>query len=267
MDLLSRIRVVLVEPRHPGNIGSAARAMMNMGLLELVLVAPARFPDPEATALAAGAESVLDRARICTTLEEAVADCSRVIATTARVRHVAIPFSTPRECAEKLATGAYGGSIALVFGRERTGLTNEELDSAQEAIAIPTDPVYGSMNLAAAVQIVCYEMRIAAGARLPELPEHVPVGQQALEHFYGHLERVILRTGFLDPDKPRFIMRRLRRLFGRAAPDDQEMAILRGILTSVEESLDGASGISGNRLRAKRRAAGDEANGADSEGA
>ncbi|GAC1622714.1 MAG: tRNA (cytosine(32)/uridine(32)-2'-O)-methyltransferase TrmJ [Nevskia sp.] len=239
--LLSRIRVVLVATRHPGNIGSAARAMKNMGLKEMALVDPHLFPDPQATALASGADEILDGARIFPTLAEAVADCSHVIATTARVRYVSIPFSTPRECVERLAAGAHAqGTIALVFGRERIGLTNEELDHCQEAVAIPTDPEFGSMNLAAAVQIMAYELRLAAGAKLAELPEHVPVSQRDMEYFFGHLERVLIRTTFLDPAAPRFIMRRMRRLFGRGEPDSHEMNILRGILTSIEESLDRA---------------------------
>ena len=212
--------------------------MKNMGLKELALVSPHLFPDPQATALASGADEILERALIFPSLAEAVADCAHVIATTARVRYVSIPFSTPRECVERLATGVHPGKIALVFGRERIGLTNEELDHAQEAVAIPTDPEFGSMNLAAAVQIMAYELRLAAGAKLAEIPEHVPVPQKDMEYFFGHFERVLIRTRFLDPAAPRFIMRRMRRLFGRGEPDSHEMNILRGILTSVEESLD-----------------------------
>lgn len=212
--------------------------MKNMGLRELALVDPHLFPDPQATALASGADEILERALVFPTLADAVADCEHVIATTARVRYVSIPFSTPRECVERLAAGAHPGRIALVFGRERTGLTNEELDHCREAVAIPTDPEFGSMNLAAAVQIMAYELRLAAGAKLAELPEHQPVPQKDMEYFFGHLERVLVRTRFLDPAAPRFIMRRMRRMFGRGAPDSHEMNILRGILTSVEESLD-----------------------------
>ena len=148
VELLSRIRVVLVATRHPGNIGSAARAMRNMGLSDLALVDPHRFPDPEATALASGADSILEGATLYPTLADAVADCEHVIATTARVRYVQIPFSEPRECVARLAAGEHPGRVAIVFGRERTGLFNEELDHCREAVAIPTDPEFGSMNLA-----------------------------------------------------------------------------------------------------------------------
>ncbi len=237
VELLSRIRIVLVATRHPGNIGSAARAMRNMGLNDLALVEPHRFPDPEATALASGADSILEGATIYPTLAEAVADCEHVIATTARVRYVSIPFSEPRECVTRLAAGEHPGKVAIVFGRERIGLTNEELDHCREAVAIPTDPEFGSMNLAAAVQIMAYELRLAAGAKLPELPEHQPVPQGQMEHFFGHLEKVLIATTFIDPAAPRFIMRRMRRMYGRAAPDSHEINILRGMLTSVEEAL------------------------------
>lgn len=237
VELLSRIRVVLVATRHPGNIGSAARAMRNMGLTDLALVDPHRFPDPEATALASGADSILENATVHATLVDAIADCEHVIATTARVRYVSIPFSEPRECVARLAAGQHPGKVAIVFGRERTGLTNEELDHCREAVAIPTDPQFGSMNLAAAVQIMAYELRLAAGARIPEMPEHQPVPQGQMEHFFDHLEKVLIATTFVDPAAPRFIMRRMRRMFGRAAPDSHEINILRGILTSVEEAL------------------------------
>jgi TrmH family RNA methyltransferase len=235
--LLDRIRIVLVATRHPGNIGSAARAMRNMGLRDLALVTPYRFPDPEATALAAGADDLLERASIHATLADAVADCAHVIATTARVRYVSIPFSEPRECIARLAAGAHPGRVAIVFGTERSGLSNEELDHCREAVAIPTDPVFGSMNIAAAVQIMAYELRLGADAHLENLPEHEPVTQGQMEHFYNHLEKVLIDTAFVDPDAPRYVMRRMRRLFGRAAPDSHEFNILRGVLTGIEEAL------------------------------
>jgi TrmH family RNA methyltransferase len=237
-NLLSRIRIVLVAPQHPGNIGSAARAMKTMGLRELVLVDPREFPHAEATALAAGADDVLEAAKVFMTLEEAVADCSHVAATTARQRYVATPLQQPREWASRLAQVAPTGTIALLFGRERTGLTNEELDHAREGVIIPADPAFSSLNLAAAVQILCYELRLADGAPSEAIAEHQPVSQAALEHFFGHLERVLIRTRFLDPAAPRFIMRRMRRLFSRSAPDEHEANILRGILGAIEETLE-----------------------------
>lgn len=229
---------MLVAPQHPGNIGSTARAMKVMGLHELVLVDPREFPHEEATALAAGAVDVLEAARVCATLDEAIGDCTHVAATTARQRYVALPLSEPREWARRLPQTAPQGPIALLFGRERTGLTNEELDHAREGVVIPADPGFSSLNLAAAVQILCYELRLAAGAPGEAIAEHRPVSQATLEHFYGHLERVLIRTRFLDPAAPRFIMRRLRRLFGRAAPDEHEANILRGILGAIEETLE-----------------------------
>jgi TrmH family RNA methyltransferase len=237
MSLLSRIRVVLVGTQHPGNIGSAARAMKNMGLGELALVATRAFPHREATAMASNAGDVLERARVFATLPEAVADCARVVATTARPRSLSVPVSTPREWASRLADGEHEGRVAVVFGRERVGLTNQELEHAQELIVVPTASDYASLNLAAAVQVVTYELCLAAGTDVPRGELHEPVAQDEMERFYGHLERVLVATKFLDPTNPRLLMRRLRRLYGRAAPDANEMNILRGILTSVEEGL------------------------------
>lgn len=242
MTFLERIRIVLVGTQHPGNIGSAARAMKTMGLRELRLVAPRAFPHPEATALAAGADDLLERAQVCTDLGEALADCAWVAASTARPRHISVPVYTPREWAQRLAGGAVQGRIALLFGSERVGLSNRELDHAQEIVTIPVDPGYGSLNLGAAVQVLCYELRLASGALPPEPEPHRPVDQAELERYYEHLQRVLVRTRFLDPDNPRLLMRRLRRLYSRAAPDANEMNILRGMLTAVEDSLRRAGG-------------------------
>jgi TrmH family RNA methyltransferase len=238
MSLLSRIRVVLVGTQHPGNIGSAARAMKTMGLNELVLVAPEAFPDPRADALAVGAVDLLEKARVCSTLDEALAGCTRVAATTARQRHISALGYTPRQWAEQLAASDKAGDIALVFGRERTGLTNEEIDRAQELIHIPTSADYTSLNMASAVQILCYELLLAAGSSPLELPVHEPVDQVEMERFYVHLEDVLAATQFIDRTNPRLLMRRLRKLYGRAAPDANEMNILRGILTSVTDALE-----------------------------
>ena len=238
MSLLSRIRIVLVGTQHPGNIGSAARAMKTMGLRELVLVQPASFPDPRADALAVNADDVLAQARVCATLDEALAGCNRVAATTARQRHISALAYTPRDWAQRLAASEHAGHIALLFGRERTGLTNEEVDLAQEVVVIPTGGEYSSLNLASAVQILSYELLLAAGSAPLELPAHEPVGHEDMERFYVHLEEVLARTQFIDRTNPRLLMRRLRKLYARAAPDANEMNILRGILTSVIDALE-----------------------------
>jgi tRNA/rRNA methyltransferase/tRNA (cytidine32/uridine32-2'-O)-methyltransferase len=238
MNLLSRIRIVLVGTQHPGNIGSAARAMKTMGLSDLVLVAPESFPDARADALAVSAVDLLQQARVCATLDEALAGCSRVAATTARQRHISALSLQPREWAQRLASSDHAGYIALMFGRERTGLTNEEIDRAQELVVIPTGGAYSSLNLAAAVQILCYELLLASGTTALELPVHEPVDQVEMERLYVHLEEVLVHTQFIDRTNPRLLMRRLRKLFGRAAPDANEMNILRGILTSVTDALE-----------------------------
>ena len=238
MSLLSRIRVVLVGTQHPGNIGSAARAMKTMGLKRLVLVAPESFPDPRADALAVGAVDLLQQAQVCATLDQALAGCTRVAATTARQRHISAPGYTPREWAQRLAASELAGDIALMFGRERTGLYNEEVDRAQELVHIPTSEDYTSLNMASAVQIVSYELLLAAGASSLELPVHEPVNQVEMERFYVHLEEILARTQFIDRTNPRLLMRRLRKLYGRAAPDANEMNILRGILTSVTDAIE-----------------------------
>lgn len=240
-DALARVRIVLNQPTHPGNIGAAARAMKTMCLEQLYLVTPHRFPAPEASALAAGAEDVLGRAHICQTLEEAVRDCRLIIGTSARSRRIGWPTLDPSEGARQLLTAAAEDSVALVFGQERTGLTNEELDRCHAVIAIPANPAYPSINLAGSVQIMAYElMRTEVGA--PSVDETLesarPATHGEMEHFYQHFERVLVETGFLDPANPRFLMRRLRRLFNRATPDQNEINILRGILTSVQHKRD-----------------------------
>jgi len=237
-SLLSQIRVVLVGTQHPGNIGAAARALKNMGIEDLALVAPLAFPHKEATAMAASATDLLDSAKVFDTLEDAVADCQRIAATSARPRALSQPVHTPREWTTGLAATPPAGRTALLFGRERTGLTNEELESAHELIVIPTSAAYSSLNLAAAVQILAYELSVAAEAPIPRAEPHLPVDQAELERFYDHLQRVLVRIRFLDPENPRFLLRRLRRLYGRAQPDANEMNILRGILTETEKTLD-----------------------------
>lgn len=232
----SSVRIVLVEPQHPGNIGAAARAMKNMGLSNMVLVAPQHYPDPEASALAAGATDILDRAQVFPNLYSAISDCARVIGTTARNRYLSQPVFSPRGWTKQVQTKPILGVSAILFGRERIGLTNAELDFCQELIAIPANQEYPSLNLAQAVQVVCYEMHLASVevARDPIVaPMRNIVSQEEMERFYTHLEETLVSTGFLDQDNPRLLMRRLRRLFGRLDPDANEMNILRGILTSI----------------------------------
>ncbi len=240
---LSNIRVVLMHPTHPGNIGAAARAMRNMGLRRLVLVAPSGFPHPEARARAAGADDVLDGAVVCGSLEQAVAGCQLVVGTSARTRSIAWPSLDPRSAAARLVGEALQGEVALVFGAERTGLTNEQLDRCHYTVYIPADPEFSSLNLACAVQVMAYEVWCAAAQSAASAPQNVgtDAGAQAassadLERFYVHLEEVLVAIRFLDPANPRKLMRRLIRLFNRSRPDNNELNILRGILTAVQQS-------------------------------
>jgi tRNA (cytidine32/uridine32-2'-O)-methyltransferase len=232
-DLLSRVRVVLVEPQHPGNIGAAARAMKTMGLRDLALVRPEKFPHREATDMAVGAADLLEAAAVHGDLAGAVGDCGLVVGTSARLRSLPHNTRTPRELAPRLAR-EIGGRVAIVFGPERVGLSNDDLELCHELVSIPANPDFRVLNLAAAVQIICYELRLAASAELHGAPEHVPVDQREMELFFAHLERVLIEVKFLNPKHPRQLMRRLRRLYGRAAPDDNEMNILRGILAAMQ---------------------------------
>ncbi|RME33740.1 MAG: RNA methyltransferase [Gammaproteobacteria bacterium] len=246
---LDRIRVVLVGTTHPGNIGGAARAMKAMGLRRLYLVRPERFPCAEATARASGADDLLAGAVVCETLAKAVADCHLVIGTTARERRLPWPVLDPRACGELALTHADAGEeVALVFGREHSGLTNEELALCQRAIRIPTDPDFSSLNLAAAVQVLCYELRMAAGA--PQRREAAgrqerrvpPATRQELDALHRHLLAAMTAVGFLDPDKPRQLPRRLARLLVRAGLDHNEVQILRGFLAAVEQTAERGRG-------------------------
>ena len=232
------VRIILVGTTHPGNIGAVARAMKNMGLTDLVLVNPRHFPHEDATARASGAEDILASAGVVTRLAEALADCSFAAGASARSRSINWPSLLPKECAERLVQESAGGNVAVVFGPEKSGLTNDDLDLCNTLLTIPTDPAFSSLNIAMAVQIICYELRLARIA-LPDPPEpEIPLatGDQ-LEHFYEHLEAVLMDSGFLDPDNPRLLMRRLRRLFIKAEPDQNEINILRGILTALEPGI------------------------------
>lgn len=238
---LDRIRFVLVGTSHAGNIGGCARAMKTMGLRRLVLVAPLQFPDPEATARAVGAEDILNDAVVCADLDEALADCQLVIGTSARDRRIPWPQLAPDEAAERLINGGDDRQVAVLFGRERTGLTNEELDRCQLLVNIPTNPDFSSLNLAAAVQVMAYEVRRAflrgrdaPKGRVDRLGEPLATAAD-IQRFYEHLETVLTETGFLDPANPRLLMRRLVRLFNRVEMTVNEVNILRGILTAVRQ--------------------------------
>lgn len=236
--MLDQIRVVLVGTSHSGNIGSAARAMKVMGLTNMTLVAPDCEVDGQAIALAAGASDIANNARVVNTLEEAVADCGLVIGTSARSRTLEWPMLDARACGQKAIQEAATHPVAIVFGRERTGLTNEELQTCHYHVSIPSNPDYSSLNLAMAVQTLCYEMRVAwldsQAYQGPTLEQDYPLNQD-LARFYTHLETVLTKTGFIRTQHPGMVMTKLRRLFNRARLESQELNILRGVLSSVEK--------------------------------
>ena len=229
------ICIVLVGTTHPGNIGACARAMKNMGLRDLRLVSPERFPHADATARASGAEDVLKNAKVVASLAEAVEDCVFVAGASARSRSIDWPSLSARDSAARLIAESGKGRVAAVFGPEKSGLSNSDLDRCDTLLSIPTDPEFSSLNLGMAVQVLTYEIRMAiSGGEIAAYESSQPAATSGeMEHFYKHLEDVMTESGFLDPDNPRNLMRRLRRLFIRAKPDRNELNILRGILTSV----------------------------------
>ncbi|MBB87225.1 RNA methyltransferase [Abyssibacter sp.] len=232
---LSAIRIVLVGTTDSGNIGAAARAMKTMGLSDLALVDPREFPSDKAVARASGAGDVLERALVVERVEDAIADCNLVMGASARLRAITVPADTPRETATRIATLPDDSRIALLFGREKTGLTNAELDLCQRLIHVPANPEYSSLNLAMAVQVMAYELRQTLLAPGVETPSDVPPATQAaMDGLFEHLERALIHLRYLNPDNPRLLMRRLRRLFHRATPDSDEVNLLRGVLTKIE---------------------------------
>ncbi len=239
-ERLHKIRVVLVHPTHPGNIGAVARAMKTMCLDALYLVEPTEYLGAQARARAAGADDILLKARCCESLPEALRDCRLVVGTSARARGIPWPSLAPSLCAQRLLAEAGYGPVALVFGREKMGLTNAELDLCQYVVGIPANARYGSLNLACAVQILGYELFQAsvAGATREWRESGVPLARsEDMQHFYRHLQEVLVGTGFLDPANPRRLMRRLYRLFNRACLDENEVNILRGMLTAIQQRL------------------------------
>jgi tRNA/rRNA methyltransferase len=238
---LRRIRVVLSRTSHPGNIGAVARAMKTMGLSRLYLVAPKRLPDEQSVAMAAGAADVLAAASICPDMSTALAGCVRVVGVTARRRELSAPFAWPREAAAEAVVMAHQGEVALLFGNETAGLANEEIDLCQRLLMIPTDPDFRSLNLAAAVQIVAYELRLAAidQGSPPEIAEAgEPATLDDVERLAEHLERAAIGSGFLDPAQPKRLMPRMRRMLARARLEREEVNVLRGMLSSFEKKVD-----------------------------
>lgn len=239
-SLLARIRIVLSHPSHPGNIGAVARAMKTMGLSRLILVSPKHFPDPDADARASGAVDVLAQAEVCGTLAEALAGAVLVAGMSARRRDLAVPFRWAREGAAELLSGMQQGrqttEVALVFGNEASGLSNADLALCHFPIMIPANSEYSSLNLGCAVQLMCYELRMAAlTPGLAPGAEFELAAVEEVEGFHAHLERVAIASGFLDPAQPKRLMARLRRLFSRVRLEREEISILRGLLATLEK--------------------------------
>lgn len=235
----SAVRIVLVGTSHPGNIGSTARAMKTMGLSRLYLVSPLMFPDRRAGEMAAGADDILENAVVTETLSEALRGCQMIFATSARARDIGLPGLTPRECAEKISTLSDDTEIAIVFGREQSGLSNQELLQCHYHIHIPTNPEFSSLNLSQAVQILAYEIRmqvLAPRAHASNKQDTLATAEQ-VELFYEHLESVLIAIDFLKLSNPKRLQQRLRRLFNRATLETMEINILRGILTHVEYAI------------------------------
>jgi len=239
-ELLQQIRVVLVDTTHPGNIGGAARAIKNMGLSQLWLVSPKEYPSERALWRAANATDVLDNAVVVDTLDEAIAGCGMVVGTSARDRRIPWPLLNPRECGRRVVSEARQHQVAIIFGREDRGLTNEELHKCTYHVHIPANSDYSSLNLAAAVQVLTYEARMAAledeRGELPDLNQWdvPPARVEDIEMYFQHLEQALVDIDFHDRDNPRQTMTRLRRLYGRIRLDEMELSILRGVLTAIQ---------------------------------
>ncbi|WP_454782518.1 tRNA (cytosine(32)/uridine(32)-2'-O)-methyltransferase TrmJ [Legionella sp. WA2022007384] len=240
---LSSIRIILVATSHPGNIGSTARAMKTMGLNSLYLVTPKSFPDYKAKEMAAGADDLLESAVVTETLEEALIGCQLILGTSARPRGLSLPGLLPASCADLVSKQAEDTQIAIVFGREHAGLTNEELLKCHYHIHIPSNPEYGSLNLAQAVQIVAYELRMKLLAPKAEvaLRQDEYATADEIEQFYEHLRDVFIEIKFLKASNPRRLMQRVRRLFNRINLEKMEVNLLRGMLSQVQKSLEWAS--------------------------
>ncbi|OMH32834.1 tRNA (cytosine(32)/uridine(32)-2'-O)-methyltransferase TrmJ [Motiliproteus sp. MSK22-1] len=245
--MLNNIRVVMINTFHPGNIGAAARALKNMGLSQLYLVDPKEFPHPEAESRAAGALDLLNNAVVVKTLEEAIKDCSLVVGTSARNRSFPWPMLDARNCAEKAVIEAKSAPVAIVFGRERMGLHNEELMQCNFHLAIPTDPVYPVLNVSAAIQVVCYELWLAqqnsstpSSTSSTSSTNNDPLleypSSEEMGHFYTHLENTLKDINFIVAQHEGKVMTKLRRLFNRARPEKVELNMLRGVLSAIQRN-------------------------------
>lgn len=246
--MFPKVRIVLVHTSHPGNIGGVARAMKNMAFENLVLVSPKEFPSDKADARASGATDILANARVVETLEQAVEGCHLVVGASARGRHIPWPVVDPRELAAQVVPELSRLEVALVFGREDRGLTNEELQRCHRHVHIPANPEFSSLNLAAAVQVLCYELRMTmlaadkgdAATEAPHWGTEWDIDlatSDELELLFEHLEKTLVDIDFLDPDNPRQLMPRLRRLYLRSHPDKVEVNVLRGILTATQKKI------------------------------
>jgi tRNA/rRNA methyltransferase len=232
---LSKIRVVLSHTTHPGNIGAAARAMKTMGLHHLYLINPRLFPDPQSVAMAAGADDVLRDAVVCGSSDEALHGVVYTVAMTARLRDISIEVKTPREAMPLLLQQAATQPVAMLFGTEMSGLTNEEMGKAQVLVNIPSHPDFSSLNIAAAVQVMAYELIVAAESYQPSKAETHPASHEQVEGYFAHLEKTLFEIGFLTTQTPARLMQRLRRLYARTRLEQEEINILRGILSIATE--------------------------------
>ena len=232
---LSNVRVVLSHTTHPGNIGAAARAMKAMGFKRLYLINPRHFPDPQASAMAAGADDVLENAVVCASIDEALQDVVLTVGMTARQRDISNQVMLPREAMPQVVQQAATMPVALLFGTEMSGLTNEEVSRAQLLVNIPANPEFSSLNLAAAVQVIAYELSQAAQNFQPVVQQAQPAAHQQLEGYFAHLEKTLHEIGFFTTQNPARMMQRLRRLYARARLESDEVNILRGILSVTVE--------------------------------
>ena len=239
-NLLNSVKVVLVGTTHPGNIGATARAMKNMGILDLALVEPKEFPSDVATFRSKAAKDILEKAAVHTSLEEAISECELVVGTSARGRTVPWPVLSPREAAEEMHKSSLNGKVAIVFGREDRGLTNEELGLCNFHVHIPSDPEYSSLNLSQAVQILAYEIRLSYLQDLHVNEDYWDVdlaNNEQTERLISHMDELMQEVDFYDVENPRKLLVRVRRFFKRSKIDVMEANIFRGLFATIQKKL------------------------------